>query len=444
MAAKLEYAQSLLLKLNSLRKNSALCDVEINVCSKVFHAHRVLLAATSPYFHVMFCGGMVETFQREIQLRGMSSETFALFLDFIYTGKLSISSGNVQELLAAAKMLHLDDIVGSCCEFLSKELTPSNCLGILLFSDAHSCKNLYQTVFNYIKRNFKDVCQNEEFLQIDKSTLLMFIKSEEIKVNKEEDVFAAVMSWVSHDLAERSKFIRQLFEHVRLPLLSPECVRQHLDTCPNASIKEMMNTLYKELLKFQQLPKNIIYRCPRKHSQKYFYVIGGYTRKLDARWSETVSLADVERCNELITDLQTSSISPMKYPRNSVGVAALYGLVYVIGGENDSLIYDSIECYNPVLNQWKLMASMCTPRVGLGACVVDNEIYVIGGWIGSEIAKTIEKYNTEEDCWAVVGEVPTPRYHAGVCEVNGMIYIVGLYHDNQFINYTCSHKYFIF
>ena len=415
----------MLSKLYSLRKDSVLCDVEIKVCGEVFHAHRILLSAASQYFHVMFSGGMVENLQREIVLQGLSSRTFAVFLDFIYSGKISVTSENVQELLAASKMLQLDDVAKCCCEFLSKELTPSNCLGILLFSDIHACKNLYQTALNYVQRNFKEVSQNEEFLQIDKSTLVMLIKSDEIKINKEEDVFVAVIRWILH-VSKRCQFIEELFEHVRLTLLSPEHVYRHLNTCSNASVKKMMDDLYKKSLILQQLPQSIVNRRPRTHSKKYFYLVGGYMRKSDACRNETVSLADVERIDEAMTNSHTL-ICPMNHPRNSFGVAALNGLVYAIGGEKDSLIYDSIECYNPILNQWNLMASMETPRVGLSACVVDNEIYVVGGWIGSEIAKTIVKYNPDEDCWFDLGDVPIPRYHAGACEMNGLIYIIGWY-----------------
>lgn len=39
-----------------LRKNGQLCDVVIKVGSQDFVAHRVVLAATSPYFLAMFTG----------------------------------------------------------------------------------------------------------------------------------------------------------------------------------------------------------------------------------------------------------------------------------------------------------------------------------------------------------------------------------------------------
>ena len=430
MDCESRHALLLLSSLNELRRQSTLCDVEIKVLDVVFYAHRVLLCAASEYFHVMFCSGMAESFQRTVQLQGVQSEIVALLLDFIYTGKIVVNSSNVQELLAAAKLLQLHTVVERCCEFLIKELTPSNCLGILLFSNVYSCEGLYNAVLNFTQRNFSEVIQNDEFLQLDLKTLLLFTKSNEIKIDKEEDIFQAVVNWLVFDISARCAFAKDLFLHIRLPLINPNFVWSNVKRISNPSMTKALYALYQNTLKIQQLPENSMCMSSRPYAQKFFYVIGGYTRGSDSQWSEMVSLADVESCkanldNSADTFTATTQLCPMKYARNGLGIAVLKGLIYAIGGERDSLIYDSVECYNPILNQWCLVASMVSPRADLGACVVGNEIFVVGGWIGSEIAKTIEKYNPDEDVWTVVGNILTPRYNAGVCEMNGLIYVVG-------------------
>ena len=42
------------------RLNECLCDVTIKVGASMFRAHRVVLAASSPYFHAMFTTGLRE------------------------------------------------------------------------------------------------------------------------------------------------------------------------------------------------------------------------------------------------------------------------------------------------------------------------------------------------------------------------------------------------
>ena len=55
---------------------------------------------------------------------------FLHFLDYIYTGRCSITFTNVQDLLIAADLYNIDGIGPLCCEFMAKNLAPDNCLGV--------------------------------------------------------------------------------------------------------------------------------------------------------------------------------------------------------------------------------------------------------------------------------------------------------------------------
>ncbi len=52
--------------MNNLRKNKDLCDVSLLVGAKRINAHRLVLAASSPYFKAMFTGEMAEAKQSEV------------------------------------------------------------------------------------------------------------------------------------------------------------------------------------------------------------------------------------------------------------------------------------------------------------------------------------------------------------------------------------------
>lgn len=64
---------------------------------------------------------------------------------------------NVQELLAAADMLQLNEVVDGCCEFLCRELHATNALGILRFAEAHNCESLATSAMNFVQANFPAV-----------------------------------------------------------------------------------------------------------------------------------------------------------------------------------------------------------------------------------------------------------------------------------------------
>lgn len=54
-----------------------------------------------------------------------------------------------QALLPAAGLLQLNEVKKACCEFLSSQLHPSNCLGIRAFADLHACSQLLTQANSY-------------------------------------------------------------------------------------------------------------------------------------------------------------------------------------------------------------------------------------------------------------------------------------------------------
>lgn len=115
----------------------------------------------------------------------------------------------------------------------------------------------------------------------------------------------------------------------------------------------------------------------------------------------------------------------MSFARSGYVVVLIGGLIYVVGGENDLLIYDIVECYDLVLNSWLFVVFLIVFRVVCGVCVVEDFMFVIGGWVGFEIAENIERYDFDFDRWDIVGKVEIKRFYFGVVEMEGLIYVVG-------------------
>lgn len=124
------YPPRLLSNLRTFRQHSSFCDIEIVTDSRTFKAHRVILAACSPYFRAMFDGGLCEQQQNLVKLHEVAGYVFEQLLGFIYSGEIDINQDNVQSLMVCADMLELNEVVIGCTEFLIKELHPSNAVGI--------------------------------------------------------------------------------------------------------------------------------------------------------------------------------------------------------------------------------------------------------------------------------------------------------------------------
>ena len=68
-----------------------------------------------------------------------------------------MSVENVQELIVAADMLQLSEVVSICGEFLKGHLDPSNCVGIYQFLDQIACVDMLEFTEDYIHVHFLEV-----------------------------------------------------------------------------------------------------------------------------------------------------------------------------------------------------------------------------------------------------------------------------------------------
>ena len=138
-----------------------------------------------------------------------------------------------------------------------------------------------------------------------------------------------------------------------------------------------------------------------------------------------------------------SEKAPMHIARCGLGVIAVGGKVYAIGGTTsaDSFIDDvmgTTEQYNPTTDVWIYKASMPTPRAFFAIASYQNKIYCIGGAVGMKLvdersgfysiidSNKVEVYDTLKDTWATKASMPT-SVGIGISaqEINGKIYVTG-------------------
>lgn len=211
-------------QLQELRQEGKLLDVQVLVGESCrVSAHKVVLAATVPYFSGMFTNDLIESTQSEIRIHeDWAGQAFEAVIDFAYTGCIRITDNNVQPILIIASFLGLDRVVEACSEFLHPRLQANNVLGIRAFAETHHMKRLVISANKFIDRYFVPVSRCEEFAQLSFEDVVNIVSRNELNIISEESVYEAVIDWVKRDVTNRQEDLPKLLAHVRLPLLTPQ------------------------------------------------------------------------------------------------------------------------------------------------------------------------------------------------------------------------------
>ncbi|NWT59805.1 KLH20 protein, partial [Erythrocercus mccallii] len=400
--------------INLLRKHRELCDVVLVVGAKKIYAHRVILSACSPYFRAMFTGELAESRQTEVVIRDIDERAMELLIDFAYTSQITVEEGNVQTLLPAACLLQLAEIQEACCEFLKRQLDPSNCLGIRAFADTHSCRELLRIADKFTQHNFQEVMESEEFMLLPANQLIDIISSDELNVRSEEQVFNAVMAWVKYSIQERRPQLPQVLQHVRLPLLSPKFLVGTVGSDPLIKSDEECRDLVDEAKNYLLLPQERpLMQGPRTRPRK------------PIRCGETFpSPCAVERYNP--QENRWHTIAPMGTRRKHLGCAVYQDMIYAVGGRDDTTELSSAERYDPKTNQWSSdVAPTSTCRTSVGVAVLGGYLYAVGGQDGVSCLNIVERYDPKENKWTRVASMSTRRLGVAVAVLGGFLYAVG-------------------
>ncbi|KAF4790876.1 Kelch-like protein 3 [Turdus rufiventris] len=448
-----------------------LCDVVIVAETVEMEAHRVVLAACSPYFCAMFTGDMSESKAKKIEIKDVDGQTLRKLIDYIYTAEIEVTEENVQVLLPAASLLQLMDVRKNCCDFLQSQLHPTNCLGIRAFADVHACTELLQQANAYAEQHFPEVMLGEEFLSLSLDQVCSLISSDKLTVSSEEKVFEAVISWINYEKESRLEHMAKLMEHVRLPLLPRDYLVQTVEEEALIKNNNTCKDFLIEAMKYHLLPldQRQLIKNPRTKPRtpvslpKVMIVVGGQAPKAirsvecydfeEERWDQVAELPS-RRCRAGVVFMagsvyavggfngslrvrtvdvydgvkdQWTSIASMQERRSTLGAAVLNDLLYAVGGFDGSTGLASVEAYSYKTNEWFFVAPMNTRRSSVGVGVVEGKLYAVGGYDGAsrQCLSTVEQYNPATNEWTYVADMSTRRSGAGVGVLSGLLYATG-------------------
>ena len=258
------HSEILLSKCAQFREQGEFIDVRLQVNEEVFSAHRIVLAASSDYFHAMFSHGMKESNQEVIELKdeSISAAALKIVLDSIYSGDLQVNDENIFEVLVAADHLQVTSAVQQCCDYLQTQFVDQLRFDVHTFcrvsaiADRHGLKDLQEATQTKMAYIYKEICESEEFLShIDANQYSNLLNRDDLSAPSETFVFKSVMQWIKHRKEARMPVAAKVIGAVRLGLVNIKDLIEELETDEMQQVPEIHMLLHESLLHFAR-PSN--------------------------------------------------------------------------------------------------------------------------------------------------------------------------------------------
>ncbi|XP_041056102.1 kelch-like protein 23 [Carcharodon carcharias] len=398
-------------------RNELFTDITLECFSgRLFHCHKVALAACSTYFKIMFTADMREKTTRIIKLPNIDENILDALVRYVYTSEVLITEKNVQSLLETADLLQFISVKKACENFLVRHLDIDNCLGMHSFGELHFCKDLEKESRRMILSRFEDVSRQDEFLDISKDKFLFFLSRDNLNVWKEDILLEAVIKWAAYDVKNRIDCLKELLKYIKVDL-----DELYLRTALELNGRYLLSSdIEMHSLKYHLLKPNEsdnMNSQPCKRSTYAMYIVGGYY------WHP---LSEVHIWNPLTNSWTQGSLMP-DHKRESYSVAALGPNIYVTGGySSDNLeALDTVWIYNSEMDNWTEGIPMLNARYYHCSVVMHGCIYVMGGYRGGAPARDAEFYDPLKKEWISIVSMLKGVGNATACVLRDIVYVTG-------------------
>ena len=203
----------------------------------------------------MFSNGADErSMDINITIDGVRPATCRAVIECMYTGVIGLSENNVREILVAANHIKFAAVQQVCGAFLMERLDQDNCLRMLSLGQAYHLTELTSASMKIAAKGFPIISKSYDYIHLDYNLLIGLLGSDELKVKNELEVFAIAVEWIEADRARRIQYAGDILSQVRLPLLTPSEIVDHVETTKFLMDIPSCQALVKEALHYHVLP----------------------------------------------------------------------------------------------------------------------------------------------------------------------------------------------
>lgn len=438
--------------INTLRRRGECCDITLQAAGMPYQAHKVVLAAASEYFKIMFTASMKEKNMDCINLDDVAEQLddsqLRNVLDYIYTGEILLNDDNILPVLLLSSFLQIFTLMKQCQDYLIAEVSKVNCCGFYVLAKCFALDCLKKTATQYIHDYFPELEGiSHDINLLEKVDFPQFLRSDDLGQNAspvkkcETRVLSNVMEWLAN---ANFNDACELLNHIRFTLIPKKDILKQCEVFKNSSISsENVKSAERFLQKAIEYHERI-YEQP---------LLQAHNSQLRASKSNRVCLDGVLAPDSVklpsmcfhakqIQDIKGSkedSSDKIRDPFHSVVV--LNGFVYVIGGTRQTAQGYSKEVlrYDSRLDTWISVAPMMKDRGDFYACAIGDHLYVFGGRNKRGVLSSCERYDPRTNCWEMTADLPEALYMMAGVVVDDCVYLSGGFTECEAVGTTSKY-----
>lgn len=150
------------------------------------------MVAVSPKYKAQFYG--LISIEGQINIPNVSAESFEVFLQFFYMGRVKLTEENIESVLDLVKQSLVEEFENTCMDFIIKKLIPNNFCEAFRLSLKYNLKKLNEKCVEKIMRATKVIITADDFLKCNQNLLKQILKINKFNCS-ELEVFNACIVW---------------------------------------------------------------------------------------------------------------------------------------------------------------------------------------------------------------------------------------------------------
>ncbi len=435
-------AKKVLAGLALQQANGTLCDIQLKAEQQTIPAHKGVLAAATPYFEAMFTGNFDETKAHVVEIKDVTFTGLKNVVQSIYTDKIDINAENVADILPAAHLLQMADIVKDCQSWMKKRITKNNCFDFLRLAEKYNIESVEAAVMDFILKNFSVVSDMDSFMEISQQALCRYLSSDVLKSEMNEySVYKATKKWILKNNIKDVALICEIMSNIRFGLIPATTLSGQVLLDDLIDGNKPFRIMVAEAMQYH----TDVYSQPfyegnlnRPRGKQGMLVIPNGSRHDGSYSADNNGQIDFLPIPALKPARRSTSLNiPMVY--DSMEAVRISNFLFLFGCTSDG--YQNMTMrYDASNDSWMTLEHV--PRdatVGSKvACSEDKkQVFLIGGMkvnatmkfelCADNVITNTYIYDIPKNGWSTSSDLPQALAYAGVASLGSFVYVTGGY-----------------